>query len=346
MKTLVVSARSHDRQVIESFNRNRHELHFTEVALNDQTAQIASDCPAVCAFVNDKLDAATLRVLAGGGTRFLALRSTGFNNVDLEAAQELGMTVARVGQYSPHAVAEFVVGLTLTLNRKLHKAYVRGREDYFLLDGLLGFDLHGKTAGIVGTGKIGQVLARIMTGFGCRVLGFDVVENEECLNLGMTYVQMDELLTQSDIVSLHAPLTPETYHLIDERALQLMKPSALLINTSRGALVDTKALIRALKAGHLAGAGLDVYEEEDGIFFRDLSGQGVFDDVFARLRTFPNVIVTGHQGFFTREALNDIAAATIGNLDDFEAGRRSANTLTPQPSTLRSSAPDGKAVAA
>ena len=346
MKTLVVSARSHDRQAIDLFNRNHHKLHFTEVALNEETAQIARDFPAVCAFVNDKLDAATLRVLASGGTRFLALRSTGFNNVDLEAARELGMTVARVGQYSPHSVAEFVVGLVLTLNRKLHKAYVRGREDYFILDGLLGFDLHGKTVGIVGTGKIGQVLARIMTGFGCQVLGFDVVENERCLELGMTYVQMDELLTQSDIVSLHAPLTPESYHLIDERALQLMKPSALLINTSRGALVDTKALIRALKAGHLAGAGLDVYEEEEGIFFRDLSAQGVFDDVFARLRTFPNVIVTGHQGFFTREALNDIAAATIGNLDDFEAGRRSANTLTSEPSILYSSAGDGKAAAA
>jgi len=331
MKTLVVSARSHDRQILEAHKCGRHELQFTEVALNEETALVAQGYPAVCGFVNDTFDARALEILARGGTRFVTLRSTGFNNVDLQAAARLGITVARVSEYSPHSVAEFVVGLLLTLNRKLHKAYLRGREDYFLLDGLLGFDLHGKTIGIVGTGKIGQVLARIMAGFGCRLLGYDIHEHDQCRELGMTYVGMDELLEQSDVVSLHAPLMPQTHHLIDARAMELMKPGAILINTSRGALVDTKALIGALKAGHLAGAGLDVYEEEGGIFFRDLSAHGVSDDVFARLRTFPNVIVTGHQGFFTREALNDIAAATIANLDDFDAARHGANTLTPAP---------------
>jgi D-lactate dehydrogenase len=328
MKAIMFSARSYDRQSMESVNGGRHELHYTDVSLSAETAAMAHGFPAVCGFVNDGFNAQVLDVLANGGTRLVTLRSTGFNNVDLEAAERAGITVMRVGHYSPYSVAEFAVCLIQALNRKIHKAYVRAREDYFLLDGLLGFDLHGKTVGIVGTGKIGQVLATIMNGFGCKLLGHDVQENAACRALGLEYVGLDELLAQADIVSLHAPLTPDTYHLIDARALDLMKPGAIVINTSRGALVDTRALIAALKSGRLGGAGLDVYEEEEGIFFHDRSSQIMLDDVFARLLTFRNVIVTGHQGFFTREALHDIATATIDNISDFEAGIGNANVLT------------------
>jgi D-lactate dehydrogenase len=328
MKVMLFSGRSYDRQSMESINGGRHELHCTDVGLSAETAPMAHGFPAVCGFVNDDFNAKVLDILANGGTRLVTLRSTGFNNVDLEAAARAGITVMRVGHYSPYSVAEFAVCLIQALNRKIHKAYSRAREDYFLLDGLLGFDMHGKTVGIVGTGKIGQVLATIMNGFGCRLLGHDVYENAACRALGLEYVTLDNLFAQADIVSLHAPLTPDTYHLIDERALDLMKPGAMLINTSRGALVDTRALIAALKSGRLGGAGLDVYEEEEGIFLHDLSSQIMLDDVFARLLSFRNVIVTGHQGFFTREALDDIANATIDNISDFEAGRSNANVLT------------------
>lgn len=328
MKVMLFSVRSYDRQSMESVNGGRHELHCTDVGVSAETAPMAHGFPAVCGFVNDDFNAKVLDILANGGTRLVTLRSTGFNNVDLEAAARAGITVMRVGHYSPYSVAEFAVCLIQALNRKIHKAYSRAREDYFLLDGLLGFDMHGKTVGIVGTGKIGQVLATIMNGFGCRLLGHDVYENAACRALGLEYVTLDDLFAQADIVSLHAPLTPDTYHLIDERALGLMKPGAMLINTSRGALVDTRALIAALKSGRLGGAGLDVYEEEEGIFFHDLSSQIMLDDVFARLLSFRNVIVTGHQGFFTHEALDDIAKATIDNISDFEAGRSNANVLT------------------
>lgn len=329
MKVLFFSARPYDREMMQTANAGRHEFEFTSAHLTEKTVSMAAGYPAVCGFVNDRFDSPVLAKLAAGGTRLVTLRSTGFNNVDLDAAERFGITVMRVSHYSPHSVAEFVVCLIQALNRKVHKSYSRAREEYFLLDGLLGFDLHGKTVGIVGTGKIGSVLATIMNGFGCRLLGHDRIRNEECLALGLEYLSLDELLANSDLVSLHAPLTPETYHMINDRTLGLMKPGAMLINTSRGALIDTKALIAALKSGHLGSAGLDVYEEEEGIFFRDLTGQVISDDVFARLLTFPNVIVTGHQGFFTREALHDIAMATVHNLDDFEHGRWNPNMLTP-----------------
>lgn len=328
MKVMVFSARPYDQSVLEEVNDRRHDLHFTSVALTEQTAAMAAGFPAVCGFVNDRFDAPVVEALADGGARLVTVRSTGFNNVDLAAAERCGVTVTRVGRYSPYSVAEFVVALIQTLNRKVHKAYLRAREDYFLLDGLLGFDLHGKTVGIVGTGKIGEVLATIMHGFGCRLLGYDLHENAACRALGLAYHPLDEVLAASDIVSLHVPLTPDTMHLINRRSLGLMKPGAMLINTGRGALIDTRALIEALKSRHLGSAGLDVYEEEEGIFFHDLSAIGVTDDVFARLLTFPNVIVTGHQGFFTVEALRDIATATIANISDFEAGASNANTLT------------------
>jgi D-lactate dehydrogenase len=327
VKVLVYSTRSYDQESLDSANHAKHQLHFTEARLDKRTAALAGVYPAVCCFVDDALDAAVLGELSQGKTKLIALRSTGFNNVDLAAAEKHGMTVMRVTRYSPYAVAEFAVCLMLALNRKIHRAYERVREGNFLLHGLLGFDLHGKVVGIVGTGKIGSVLAGILHGFDCRLLGYDVRQNPDCLSVGMRYVALEELLSQSDIVSLHAPLTQQTHHLINTRTLALMKPGAMLINTSRGALVDSRALISALKKRRLSAAGLDVYEEESHIYFKDLSDEIITDDVITRLTTFPNVIITGHQAFFTREALAIIADTTIGNITDFEAGRSNDNTL-------------------
>jgi D-lactate dehydrogenase len=251
--------------------------------------------------------------------RMVALRCAGFNNVDLAHAAQLGIGVGRVPEYSPHAVAEHTVALVLTLNRKIHRAHARVREGNFALDGLLGFDLHGRTVGVVGTGKIGECFLRIMAGFGCTLLAHDPVANPACQALGVRYVPLDELLRESDVVSLHCPLTPKTHHLIDGAALARMKRGAMLVNTSRGAVVDTRAVIGALKSGALGSLGIDVYEEEADLFFEDLSDRFIRDDVFARLLTFPNVLITGHQAFFTQEALAAIAATTLANLDAFEA---------------------------
>jgi D-lactate dehydrogenase len=275
----------------------------------------------VCAFVNDRLDREVLGLLAAGGTRLVALRSAGFNHVDLAAAAELGLTVARVPAYSPHAVAEHAAGLILTLNRKFHRAYARVREANFSLNGLAGFDLCGRTVGIVGTGRIGAVLARIMHGFGCRLLAHDLAPNPECEALGARYVALDDLFREADIVSLHCPLTPATRHLVNGARLALMKHGAMLINTGRGALIDTPAVIAALKSGRLGHLGLDVYEEEEELFFEDRSMTVVQDDVFMRLLTFPNVVVTAHQGFFTEDALTAIARVTLANVTAFETGK-------------------------
>lgn len=321
MKVLFFSARPYDRESMESVNQGRHEFKYTDMRLEEDTAAMARGFQAVCGFVNDSFDAGVLATLAQGGVRLVLLRNTGFNNVDLPAAEANGIVVMRVSHYSPYSVAEHVVALLQTLNRKTHKAYLRVREENFLLDGLLGTDLHGKTVGIAGTGKIGTILARIMGGFECRLLGYDPYPNDACKALGLSYVSFEDLLGQSDIVSLHMPLTPESRHLINDRTLALMKPTAFLINTSRGPLIDTAALIKALKNRRIGAVGLDVYEEEGDLFFQDLSGQIIADDVFMRLLTFPNVLVTGHQAYFTREALRDIAAATLQNIADFEAGR-------------------------
>jgi D-lactate dehydrogenase len=330
MRVLFFSARPYDQESMDAVNAGRHHFKYTPTRLEEHTASLAKGFPAVCGFVNDTFDAPVLQTLAEGGTRLVLLRSTGFNNVDIAAAEANGIVAMRVGYYSPYSVAEHVVALLQTLNRKTHKAYVRTREDNFLLDGLLGFDLHGKTVGIAGTGKIGSIVARIMHGFGCELLGHDPYPNDACRALGLSYVPFDDMLRRSDIVTLHMPLTPENYHIINGETLALMKPTAFLINTSRGGLIDTQALIRALKARRIGAVGLDVYEEEGDIFFRDLSGRVQPDDVFARLLTFPNVLVTGHQGFFTREALRDIATATLQNIADFEAGNtNTANRLQP-----------------
>ncbi len=260
-------------------------------------------------------------MLAQGETRMIALRCAGYNNVDLAKAQELGIHVARVPAYSPYAVAEHAAGLILTLNRKYHKAYNRVREGNFSIEGLLGFDLHGKTVGVIGTGKIGQLFAKIMHGFGCQILAYDVHPAEECAKLGAKYVPLDELFAKSDIISLHCPLLPATKHLIDEEAIAKMKPGAMLINTSRGALINTKAAIEGLKTGQIGYLGIDVYEEEADLFFENKSETVIQDDVFARLMTFPNVLVTGHQAFFTENALQAIAEVTVENLGEFFAGK-------------------------
>jgi D-lactate dehydrogenase len=330
MKVLVYSARPYDKKFLEAANQKKHELHFIEARLEESTIGLARQYPSVCCFVDDILSKKVIKQLWDGGTRLVALRATGFNNVDLKAAEELGMTIMRVSRYSPYAVAEFTVGMMLALSRKIHRAYNRVREGNFLLDGLVGFELHGKTVGIVGTGKIGSVLARILHGFGCPLLAYDVTENPECIDLGVKYVPLKELLNSADIVSLHAPLTPETRHLINTENFSYMKPGAMLINTSRGALVDTRALIRTLKNGHLGAVGLDVYEEESHIFFQDLSDEIIPDDVIMRLLTFPNTLVTGHQAFFTEEALAIIAKTTIQNISDFAAGHENENILRPK----------------
>lgn len=321
MRCTVFSTKVFEREALSAAAGARGiELAFLEPALSGQTAELARGSAAVCLFVNDRADAAALERLAAIGVRFVALRSAGFNHVDLEAAARLGLIVARVPAYSPYAVAEHAVGLILTLNRKLHRAFARTREHNFALDGLMGFDMHGKTVGVVGTGRIGEVFCRIMSGFGCRVLACDPHPNPAVLDLGARYVTFHELCRQADIISLHCPLTPDTYHLVNARALARMKPGAMLINTSRGGVVDTRAVIAALKSGRLGALGIDVYEEEGDLFFRDLSSEPIQDDVLARLLTFPNVVLTAHQAFFTREALDNIVATTLDNLVGFERG--------------------------
>ncbi|MEG4575231.1 2-hydroxyacid dehydrogenase [Microcoleus sp. N3A4] len=328
MKVAVFSTKSYDRTFLEAANvGGKHDLVFFEPRLNLETSVLAAGFPAVCAFVNDSLDAKTLLGIAQKGVRLLALRSAGFNHVDLAAARDLDLTLLRVPAYSPYSVAEHAVALILSLNRKIHRAYNRVREGNFALDGLLGFDLHGKTVGIVGTGKIGAITAKILHGFGCRLLGYDFFQNVDCLALGMEYVALPELFAASDIVSLHCPLMPETYHLIGAEAIGQMKPGMMLINTSRGQLIDTKAVTKALKSGKIGYLGLDVYEQETDLFFEDLSNYVIQDDVFQRLLTFPNVLITGHQAFFTEEALKNIAETTIANITDFEQGRPCPNQI-------------------
>ncbi|WP_418317998.1 2-hydroxyacid dehydrogenase [Piscinibacter sakaiensis] len=325
MRLVIFSTRSYDQDFLSRAAvaaGGRHELRFLPARLEVATAAAAADADAVCVFVNDDLGADVLQALQQHGVRLVLLRCAGFNNVDLEAAAQLGIAVGRVPEYSPHAVAEHSAALVLMLNRHLHRAYARTREGNFALEGLLGFDLHGRTVGIVGTGRIGACFARVMSGFGCRVLAFDPQINPECEQIGVRYVELAELLAASDIVSLHCPLTPQTHHLIDAAALATMKHGAMLINTGRGALIDTRAVIGALKSGQLGSLGIDVYEEEGDLFFRDLSDHVMHDDVFARLLTFPNVVVTGHQAFFTADALTAIAQTTLANLDAFaDTGR-------------------------
>ncbi|AFY30737.1 2-hydroxyacid dehydrogenase [Calothrix sp. PCC 7507] len=335
MKVAVFSTKAYDRQFLAAANsQQQHDLVFFEPRLNQDTAILASGFPAVCVFVHDQVDASTLKILAANGTRLVALRCAGFNNVDLKAAAELGITIVRVPAYSPYGVAEHAVGLILSLNRKIHRAHNRIREGNFSLDGLLGFNLNDRTVGIIGTGKIGLILGQIMKGFGCHLLAYDVYQNPELEALGGKYVELSELFAKSDIISLHCPLIPETHHLIDEEAIAQMKPGMMIINTSRGALIDTQAVIEGLKSGNIGYLGVDVYEQESELFFEDLSGEIIQDDIFQRLTTFPNVLITGHQAFFTAEALSNIADTTFANITDFEQKRPCPHEISHQPQSV------------
>jgi D-lactate dehydrogenase len=322
VKIALFDSHRYDHESFDSANRGfGYELTFFEPRLTPQTAPLAAGFDVVCSFVSDQLDAETLGTLSAAGVRLIALRSAGYNHVDLPAAERLGLPVVRVPEYSPFAVAEHAVGLVLALNRKIHRAHARVREGNFSLEGLVGFDLCGKTVGLIGTGRIGSVAARIFSGFGCRLVGYDTQPVAALVNdFGLTYGSLPELYREADIVSLHLPLTPGTNHLIDAGALVQMKNAVMLINTGRGALIDSRALISALKTGRVGAAGLDVYEEEEGIFFEDLSDRVLQDDVLARLLTFPNVLITAHQGFLTHEALANIAVTTLENVRAFERG--------------------------
>lgn len=328
MEVAVFSSKPYDRQVLDAANTDG-ELRFTylQPRLMPDTAHMAQGFPVVCAFVNDRLNSAVLSTLASGGTKLIALRSAGFNNVDLDAARELGLTIVRVPAYSPNSIAEHTVGLILALNRKLHRAHNRVREGNFALDGLLGFDMVGKTVGIIGTGKIGQVVAQILAGFACKILAYDPFPSKAAQAAGVEYRELTDVIEQADILTLHLPLTPDTHHMINAKTISRMKPGVMLINTSRGALLDTSAVIEGLKRGQIGYLGLDVYEEEDDIFFQDLSGYILQDDVFARLLTFPNVLITGHQAFFTQEALDAIASTTVANITAFARGEELVNAV-------------------
>ncbi|MFP4473247.1 MAG: 2-hydroxyacid dehydrogenase [Candidatus Omnitrophota bacterium] len=322
MKIAIFSTKPYSRDYLERANRDHnHDLKFLKVSLTHETVPLAEHYDGICIFVNDVADRYVLEHLAGYGVKLIVLRSAGYNNVDLDAAKEHGIKVARVPAYSPYGVAEHAAALILSLNRKIYKAYNRVRDSNFELDGLLGFEVHGCTVGVVGTGKIGALFAQIMNGFGVKLLGYDPNPNQDCLDMGMEYVSLDDLCRQSDILSLHAPLMKSTYHMINDERVNLMKDGVMLINTSRGGLVDTSAVIRGLKSGKIGYLGLDVYEEEGPLFFEDQSTNILQDDTFARLLTFPNVVITGHQAFFTGTALGNIADTTMQNIRDFKNGK-------------------------
>ncbi|OKK03717.1 hydroxyacid dehydrogenase [Streptomyces sp. CB03234] len=320
---------SDERPLLEEALEGRHEVRCLEFPLDEDTAAAATGHEIVSSSVNDILDAAVLRILGQGGTRMIVQRSTGYNNIDVEEARRRGIGVARVSYYSPYAVAEFAWALALAVNRRVARATSRTREFDFRLTGLMGRDLHGRTVGILGTGKIGTAFTRIAHGFGMRLLGWDIAENPECRKLGMKYVERDRLFAESDLISLHVPLVPETHHLVDAAALGMMKRDAILINTSRGGLIDAPALVETLRDGRLDGVGLDVYEEEAGVFFMDKSLEVMTDDVLARLMTFRNVLITSHQAYFTKDAVGQIIGTTVRNIEDYLAGRSSENTLVP-----------------
>ncbi|MFJ6751931.1 MULTISPECIES: 2-hydroxyacid dehydrogenase [unclassified Streptomyces] len=327
MEIVAFGVQADERPLLERAFEGHHQVRSLEVFLNRDTAPIAHGYEIVSAGVNADLSAEVLQTLAAGGTKMIAQRSTGFNTIDLEAAADLGMSIGRVSSYSPHAVAEFAWALALAVNRRILRAANRTRNFDFRLDGLLGRDLHGRTAGVLGTGRIGEAFTRIAHGFGMNLLGWDVTENPACAALGMTYVSRQQLFAEADLISLHVPLLEDTRHLVDAAALAAMKDDAILVNSSRGGLVDTAALVETLKAGRLTGVGLDVYEEEAGLFFLDRSLDVIDDDTLARLMTFGNVLVTSHQAYFTKDAVGQIIEATVSNVQDYLAGRTNANML-------------------
>ncbi|MFO7869771.1 MAG: 2-hydroxyacid dehydrogenase [Bacteroidales bacterium] len=319
MKIALFSAQSYDKEYFAQHNEEyAHEITFFDAPLDNKTTPLTKGYGAVCVFVNDNMNAQTIEEIATNGVRIIALRCAGFNNVDLEAAQKHNITVVRVPAYSPHAVAEHAIALLFTLNRKTHKAYNRIRESNFSLEKLIGFDVHGKTVGVIGTGNIGKIFAEIIKGFGCRVLLYDIYPSDELQEKGFEYVSLETLCEESDIISLHCPLNDSTKHIIHAKSFNIMKQGVYIINTSRGGLINSKDAIEALKSGKLGALGIDVYEQEENLFFRDLSESIIQDDIIARLTTFPNVLITSHQGFFTQEALTEIAQTTLSNIRNFE----------------------------
>ncbi|GAA3237691.1 2-hydroxyacid dehydrogenase [Streptomyces sp. XM83C] len=330
MEILAFGVQADEKPMLEKAFAGHHGIRCLDMFLNEDTAPIAVGHEVISSSVNADLGSNVLKMLASGGTRMIAQRSTGFNNIDLAVAERLGLTVARVSYYSPYSVAEFAWTLAMAVNRRIVRASTRTRDFDFRLDGLMGRDMHGRTAGVLGTGKIGEAFARIAHGFGMRLLGWDIAENPACVNLGMEYVSKERLLAESDLITLHVPLLPATQHLIDAAALKSMKDDAILVNSSRGGLIDTAALVDELRAGRFTGVGLDVYEAEAGLFFLDKSLQAIEDDTLARLVTFPNVLVTSHQAYYTEDAVTQIVQTTLGNVQDYFAGRRSENVLVPR----------------
>ncbi|MCX4848490.1 2-hydroxyacid dehydrogenase [Streptomyces sp. NBC_00893] len=329
MEILAFGVQSDEKPLIEKAFAGQHEVRCLDVFLNKDTAPIAAGYEIISTSVNADLGGSVLQTLAAGGTQMIAQRSTGFNNIDLDVAERLALRVARVSYYSPYSVAEFAWTLAMVVNRRIIRAASRTRDFDFRLDGLLGRDMRGRTAGVIGTGKIGEAFTRIAHGFGMELLGWDVAENPACAALGMKYVEKEQLLAESDLISLHVPLLPATHHIIGADALARMKDDAILVNSSRGGLIDTTALVTELRAGRFLGVGLDVYEAEAGLFFLDKSLEGIDDDTLARLVTFPNVVVTSHQAYYTEDAVGQIIDATVANVADYLAGRRSDNVLVP-----------------
>ncbi len=328
MNTIVYSTHKFERDYLEKAFEEKYVVNYITSSLSIETAPLAKGYDAVSIFVNDDASSQVLQILGEAGVKFLVLRSAGYNHVDLAAAKKFNIKVAHVPEYSPYAVAEHAVALMLALNRKLIRAHNRVMEQNFALDGLVGFDMNGKTVGIIGTGKIGSVVTKIMNGFGCRILVYDKIENNELKNkYNVIYTDYETLCKESDIITLHVPLTPETKYLIDKNCISKMKRGVMLINTSRGALINTKDVIKSLKTGQIGHLGIDVYEEESDLFFEDHSGDILQDDVIARLMTFNNVLITSHQAFLTDTALKNIAGTTVENLDFFEKNKSCKNLL-------------------
>ncbi len=326
MKIIFFSSKPYEKTAFQEFS-GHHQINYTPHHLNQDSAKLAQGYDAACVFVSDQLDKDCLNELKKASLKYILLRSAGFNHVDIKEAKRLGFRVARVPAYSPHAVAEHALALLMSLNRKVHRAFNRVREGNFNLDGLMGVDLHGKTVGIIGTGKIGEVFSKIMKGLGCEVLAYDKYNNKNCVALGVKYVTLNELYKNSDVISFHCPLNSETRHMLNTESLSLCKKGVIIINTGRGALIDTPSLINALKSEHVGAVGLDVYEEEEDLFFEDHSNEIIQDETFLRLLNFPNVLITGHQAFFTKEALANIAQTTLENANLFEKNLENPNEV-------------------
>ncbi|HHF6810934.1 TPA: 2-hydroxyacid dehydrogenase [Haemophilus influenzae] len=330
MKIAIYSTKSYDRKYIELINaKYNFDLEFFDFMLNESTVRLAEHCEVVCIFVNDNGSRKVLEKLAALGVKIVALRCAGFNNVDLKAAQELGIQVVRVPAYSPEAVAEHTIGLMMTLNRRIHRAYQRTREANFSLEGLIGFNMHGRTVGVIGTGKIGIAVMRILKGFGMNILAYDPFKNPVVEELGGQYVELDELYAKSHVITLHCPATPENYHLLNREAFAKMKDGVMIVNTSRGSLIDTQAAIDALKQRKIGALGMDVYENERDLFFEDKSNEVIQDDIFRRLSSCHNVLLTGHQAFLTEEALTNIADVTLSNVYKLKSGKVFENIVLP-----------------